>query len=70
MTKWFDTNYHYLVPELRPRAGASRCAPDKWLAHLREARELGVAARPVVLGPLSLLLLAKGAASRSRCCPR
>jgi 5-methyltetrahydropteroyltriglutamate--homocysteine methyltransferase len=59
MTKWFDTNYHYLVPEPRPgRRFALR--PDKWLAHLREARELGISARPVVLGPLSLLLLAKG----------
>ena len=37
MTKWFDTNYHYLVPELI--AGpASQLRPDKWLRHLREAR--------------------------------
>jgi 5-methyltetrahydropteroyltriglutamate--homocysteine methyltransferase len=59
MTKWFDTNYHYLVPEL---GGGAPFAldPGKWLAHLREARELGVNARPAVLGPLSLLLLAKG----------
>jgi 5-methyltetrahydropteroyltriglutamate--homocysteine methyltransferase len=60
MTKWFDTNYHYLVPELRAEQ-AFRPRPDKWLAHLHEAAELGVAARPVVLGPLSLLLLSKGA---------
>jgi 5-methyltetrahydropteroyltriglutamate--homocysteine methyltransferase len=59
MTKWFDTNYHYLVPELTP-GQAFRARPDKWLAHLREARELGMAARPVVLGPVSLLLLSKG----------
>jgi 5-methyltetrahydropteroyltriglutamate--homocysteine methyltransferase len=59
MTKWFDTNYHYLVPELAP-GQAFRLRPDKWLAHLREATELGVAARPVVLGPVSLLLLSKG----------
>ena len=36
MTKWLDTNYHYLVPELS--AGqAFRLRPDKWLTHLREA---------------------------------
>jgi 5-methyltetrahydropteroyltriglutamate--homocysteine methyltransferase len=60
LTKWFDTNYHYLVPELQP-AQELRLSAGKWLAHLAEARELGVTARPVVLGPLSLLLLAKGA---------
>jgi 5-methyltetrahydropteroyltriglutamate--homocysteine methyltransferase len=59
MTKWFDTNYHYLVPEL---SAGQRFAlrPEKWLAHLREARDLDVAARPVVLGPFSLLPLSKG----------
>jgi 5-methyltetrahydropteroyltriglutamate--homocysteine methyltransferase len=60
LTKWLDTNYHYLVPELRP-GQELRLRADKWIAHLAEARELGVTARPVVLGPLSLLLLAKGA---------
>ncbi len=60
LTKWLDTNYHYLVPELRP-GQAFRLSPGKWIAHLAEGHELGVAARPVVLGPLSLLLLAKGA---------
>jgi 5-methyltetrahydropteroyltriglutamate--homocysteine methyltransferase len=59
MTKWLDTNYHYLVPELGAEQGF-RLRPDKWLAHLREAAELGVAGRPVVLGPVSLLLLSKG----------
>jgi 5-methyltetrahydropteroyltriglutamate--homocysteine methyltransferase len=62
MTKWFDTNYHYLVPEL---ASGQRFAlrPEKWLAHLREAGELGIDARPVVLGPGSLLLISKGVAA-------
>ena len=60
LTKWFDTNYHYLVPELTP-GQAFELRRDKWLRHLREA-DLGPAARPVVLGPLSLLLLAKGLA--------
>jgi len=60
MTKWFDTNYHYLVPELAPDQGFALRA-DKWVAHLREARALGGEVRCVVLGPLSLLLLSKGA---------
>jgi 5-methyltetrahydropteroyltriglutamate--homocysteine methyltransferase len=58
MTKWFDTNYHYLVPELtRDQAFALR--GDKPIAEFLEARALGYAARPVLLGPVSFLLLAK-----------
>ena len=58
MTKWFDTNYHYLVPEI---GAATRFSlhPDKPLAELREARALGIPARPVVLGPITFLKLAK-----------
>jgi 5-methyltetrahydropteroyltriglutamate--homocysteine methyltransferase len=55
MTKWFDTNYHYLVPELRPDQ-RFELRPDKWLEHLGEAP----ASRPVILGPATLLLLSKG----------
>ncbi|MEY2151915.1 5-methyltetrahydropteroyltriglutamate--homocysteine S-methyltransferase [Rhodanobacter sp. 115] len=58
MTKWFDTNYHYLVPELH--AGQRfRLAGDKPLAECREAQALGLDARPVLLGPVSFLKLAK-----------
>jgi 5-methyltetrahydropteroyltriglutamate--homocysteine methyltransferase len=58
MTKWFDTNYHYIVPELS--AGQRfRLRGDKALAEFREARALGHAARPVLLGPMSFLLLSK-----------
>src|SRR5580698_2484283 len=58
MTKWFDTNYHYLVPELH--AGQSfRLAGDKPLAEWREAQALGIEARPVLLGPVSFLMLSK-----------
>lgn len=62
MTKWFDTNYHYLVPELGPD---TQPAPrwDKPLTEYIEARELGVETRPVLLGPLSFLLLSKPAAT-------
>jgi 5-methyltetrahydropteroyltriglutamate--homocysteine methyltransferase len=60
MTKWFDTNYHYLVPELA--AGTTfRADPAKQVAELREAAALGLAARPVLVGPLTYLLLAKPA---------
>ena len=58
MTKWFDTNYHYLVPEIDASTRFALQA-DKLLSELRDAREWGVRARPVVLGPLSFLLLAK-----------
>ncbi|MFF7941275.1 5-methyltetrahydropteroyltriglutamate--homocysteine S-methyltransferase [Nocardia gamkensis] len=58
MTKWFDTNYHYLVPEIGPETAFS-LHPDKLLAQLREALELGVPARPVVIGPITFLKLAK-----------
>ncbi|HBN53164.1 MAG TPA: 5-methyltetrahydropteroyltriglutamate--homocysteine S-methyltransferase, partial [Stenotrophomonas sp.] len=58
MTKWFDTNYHYLVPELQAGQGfALRGA--KPLAEYREAKALGIQTRPVLLGPVSFLLLSK-----------
>ncbi|ODR07835.1 5-methyltetrahydropteroyltriglutamate--homocysteine S-methyltransferase [Mycolicibacillus koreensis] len=61
MTKWFDTNYHYIVPEIGPD---TRFALDatKVLAELTEAAEVlgrDVAARPVVVGPITFLLLSK-----------
>src|SRR5579859_5116650 len=56
MTKWFDTNYHYIVPEIGPRTEFS-LHPEKVLAELDEARDVGVAARPVIIGPITFLLL-------------
>ncbi|MEW1657998.1 5-methyltetrahydropteroyltriglutamate--homocysteine S-methyltransferase [Streptomyces sp. NPDC093707] len=60
MTKWFDTNYHYLVPELGPD---TVFAPDstKQVAELKEALALGLTARPVLVGPVTYLLLSKPA---------
>ncbi|MFI6210978.1 5-methyltetrahydropteroyltriglutamate--homocysteine S-methyltransferase [Nocardia brasiliensis] len=58
MTKWFDTNYHYLVPEIGADTVFS-LHPEKLLAEVREALDLGVAARPVVIGPVTFLKLAK-----------
>ncbi|MEU3403576.1 5-methyltetrahydropteroyltriglutamate--homocysteine S-methyltransferase [Streptomyces sp. NPDC006670] len=60
MTKWFDTNYHYLVPELGPDT-VFTANPAKQAAELREALALGHTARPVLVGPITYLLLAKPA---------
>ncbi len=58
MTKWFDTNYHYLVPEIGPETSFA-AKPDKAIAEFLEATARGLDARPVLLGPVSFLLLAK-----------
>lgn len=60
MTKWFDTNYHYLVPEIAPDT-EFRLADRTPVEDFREAAELGVPTRPVVVGPLTFLLLSKAA---------
>ncbi|MFB7916792.1 5-methyltetrahydropteroyltriglutamate--homocysteine S-methyltransferase [Streptomyces sp. NPDC056061] len=60
MTKWFDTNYHYLVPELGPDT-VFTADSTKQVAELREALALGLTARPVLVGPVTYLLLAKPA---------
>jgi len=58
MTKWFDTNYHYLVPEFD---GETRLRLDaSWLIdEVREAQALGVPVKPVLIGPLTYLWLGK-----------
>jgi 5-methyltetrahydropteroyltriglutamate--homocysteine methyltransferase len=61
MTKWFDTNYHYLVPELGPDT-VFRADSGKQVREFTEARALGLTARPVLVGPVTFLLLAKPAA--------
>ena len=58
MTKWFDTNYHYLVPELSSEQQFS-AHPEQLLAQLDEALLWGCKAKPVLLGPLSFLYLSK-----------
>jgi 5-methyltetrahydropteroyltriglutamate--homocysteine methyltransferase len=58
MTKWFDTNYHYIVPEIGPDTKFS-LHPEKVLAELKEAQDQGIPARPVIIGPLTFLLLSK-----------
>ncbi|WP_367429281.1 5-methyltetrahydropteroyltriglutamate--homocysteine S-methyltransferase [Streptomyces celluloflavus] len=60
MTKWFDTNYHYLVPELGPDT-VFAADSSKQVTELKEALTLGLSARPVLVGPVTYLLLAKPA---------
>ncbi|MFI5662437.1 5-methyltetrahydropteroyltriglutamate--homocysteine S-methyltransferase [Streptomyces sp. NPDC051684] len=60
MTKWFDTNYHYLVPELGPDT-VFTADSTKQVAELKEALAEGLTARPVLVGPVTYLLLSKPA---------
>ena len=58
MTKWFDTNYHYLVPEWS--AGLHfQADPTSVVEAFEAARSLGITTRPVLIGPITLLLLGK-----------
>src|SRR6266853_2984834 len=58
MTKWFDTNYHYIVPEF-DRGQTFSLASTKPIDEFREAKALGIATKPVLIGPLTFLLLGK-----------
>ncbi len=58
MTKWFDTNYHYLVPEFH-RDQTFKLFSTKVIDEFYEARESGIVTKPVLLGPVSYLLLGK-----------
>jgi 5-methyltetrahydropteroyltriglutamate--homocysteine methyltransferase len=58
MTKWFDTNYHYIVPELTADTQFA-LSGNKPLDEFSEAKFLGVATRPVLIGPVTFLKLAK-----------
>jgi 5-methyltetrahydropteroyltriglutamate--homocysteine methyltransferase len=61
MTKWFDTNYHYIVPELGPDTRFALSSPKPFDEHAEAKRELGLDTVPVLVGPVSLLLLGKPA---------
>lgn len=58
MTKYFNTNYHYLVPELKQDQVFS-IAYEQFFDEVAEAQSLGYQAKPVLLGPVSYLYLAK-----------
>ncbi|MEV7964042.1 5-methyltetrahydropteroyltriglutamate--homocysteine S-methyltransferase [Oerskovia paurometabola] len=60
MTKWFDTNYHYLVPEVS-ESTPFRFADDRVVRQFVEAKDAGVVTRPVVVGPVTFLALSKAA---------
>lgn len=60
MTKWFDTNYHYLVPEIA--AGQEiKAVPERVLRIVEEASEAGHKVRPFLVGPVTLIALSKPA---------
>jgi 5-methyltetrahydropteroyltriglutamate--homocysteine methyltransferase len=58
MTKWFDTNYHYLVPEFH-RDQPFRLFSTKVIDEFQEAKLAGIRTKPVLIGPVSYLLLGK-----------
>ncbi|WP_136162360.1 5-methyltetrahydropteroyltriglutamate--homocysteine S-methyltransferase [Sphingomonas flavalba] len=58
MTKWFDTNYHYMVPEVTANQSFALTS-TKAIDQFKEAKALGYHTRPVILGPVTWLLLAK-----------
>ena len=58
MTKWFDSNYHYLVPEIGPETKL-HLASDRLVREVAEATASGFRTRPVIVGPVTLLLLSK-----------
>ncbi|KIL00624.1 hypothetical protein PAXRUDRAFT_821522 [Paxillus rubicundulus Ve08.2h10] len=64
MKKWFDSNYHYVVPELSEQTDF-KLLYNKALQEYNEAKALGVVTRPVVLGPISYLVLGKAAKEAS-----
>jgi 5-methyltetrahydropteroyltriglutamate--homocysteine methyltransferase len=61
MTKWFDTNYHYIVPELGPDTSFSLSSTKPFDEHAEAMEELGIDTVPVLVGPVSFLLLGKSA---------
>ena len=58
MTKWFDTNYHYIVPEFAADT-RFKLSTTKPFDEFREALDLGVRTKPVLIGPLTYLYLGK-----------
>ncbi|HDR1418946.1 TPA: 5-methyltetrahydropteroyltriglutamate--homocysteine S-methyltransferase [Pasteurella multocida] len=58
MTKWFDTNYHYLVPEFTKNT-EFKANPAHYVQQIREAKALGLHFKPTLVGPLTFLWLGK-----------
>lgn len=66
MTKWFDTNYHYIVPELK-KGQTFKLSTDKIFTETKEAQDAGFDCYPVLIGPVSFLMLAKKAEDFDDC---
>jgi 5-methyltetrahydropteroyltriglutamate--homocysteine methyltransferase len=65
MTKWFNTNYHFIVPELKnadPILGENRLLE----LYLEAKEKLGIQGKPVILGPITLLSLSKGSDGQTK----
>ncbi|WP_353183010.1 5-methyltetrahydropteroyltriglutamate--homocysteine S-methyltransferase [Parapedobacter lycopersici] len=58
MTKWFDTNYHYIVPEF-VKDQQFKLTSEKIINEFNEAKQLGIQTKPVLIGPITYLLLGK-----------
>jgi len=58
MTKWFDTNYHYIVPEFTANT-TFKLDASRLLQQLSEAKAQGVKAKPVIIGPVTYLSIGK-----------
>ena len=63
MTKWFDTNYHYIVPEFKPNQ-KFKLIFSKIIDEFLEAKSFGIITSPVILGPLSFLYLGKSISNK------
>ena len=58
MKKWFNTNYHYIVPEVEDDT-VIKLSADKLLNEYKEAKELGITTKPVIAGPYTVLKLCR-----------
>lgn len=58
MKKWFNTNYHYIVPEVEDDT-VIKLSADKLLDEYKEAKELGITTKPVIVGPYTVLKLCR-----------
>ncbi|RKO97002.1 hypothetical protein CXG81DRAFT_8405 [Caulochytrium protostelioides] len=66
MKKWFDTNYHYMVPEFEANQTFSLASFVKPVAEFKEAKALGITTRPVIVGPITFLHLGKWARAANK----
>lgn len=64
MKKWFNTNYHYIVPEIEDDTVISLDS-EKLIGEYEEARKLGIKTKPVVIGPYTMLKLCRYAGSKN-----